>query len=78
MSTHRVTRTQPIERVSLRPPTVDHIGSAWSTSCAICSVKVSRVEVKQINLRLFSTGRSGLNVCAPCKGKHDARKAAAA
>lgn len=62
MSTHRVTKTQPIERFGQRAPTPDRIGSAWSTSCALCSDKVSRHAVHRIN-----TGHSYLNVCATCK-----------
>lgn len=77
MSSHRVTKTQPIERFGQRAPTADNVGAAWSTSCTLCSKKVSRHEVKQINLRRLSTGRSGLNVCAECKGKHTAKRATA-
>lgn len=75
MSSHRVTKTQPIERFGQRAPTADRVGSAWSTTCALCFVKLSRHKVTQINVRRLSTGRSGINVCAPCKDKHTARKA---
>lgn len=74
MTTLRVSKTNPIERTSLNRRTADNVGSAWSTSCTLCSVKLSRSEVKQISLRLTPKGRSGLNVCAPCKDKSRASR----
>lgn len=74
MSTHRVTKTQPIERWGQRAPTADRVGAAWSTSCARCSDKVSRHDVR----RIHTSGAAYLNVCGPCKAAHTAKKAVAA
>lgn len=71
MSTHRVTKTQPIERFGQRAPTPDRIGSAWSTSCALCSDKVPRRDVRHIH----TGGAAYLNVCGACKAAHSAKKA---
>lgn len=71
MSTHRVKKTQPIERFGQRAPTPDRIGSAWSTSCTRCSVKVSHHDVR----RIHTGGAAYLNVCGACKAAHSAKKA---
>lgn len=74
MSSYRVDRTRPIERWGQRTATPDNVGSAWSTSCARCSDKVSHHEVR----RIHTGGGAYLNVCGSCKAAHSAKKAVSA
>ena len=71
MSTHRVTKTQPIERWGQIAPTADNVGAAWSTSCTLCPAKLSRKDVR----RIHTGGGAYLNVCGACKATHTTKKA---